>query len=405
MSVNNQKQGSSYLKFLSQASFDFARQFFSLIPIFTLFLVSKNELYLSVSVLTSSTIMTSALVVLGLNFVVIQRSRLKHIDSIMGYVLSVTPVAIIMAFGIFIFADKTGSIGFLALWLFIAAETIFCLPQLMLSRYSMAEFRIVPLIISNVLSPFVRAIALLTLTIPGYQVAASAIYLVSQIAITYALLKLLKTGVDFQFLRSKSFLRIVRDGIPNWLSGFGVSALDNLAVLLIAFFLNAELAASLILALRVFGVASLPMHSIASVKISAGLKSMKTEIQITLLTGLSSSLLGCAALALLDFLFFGRTFELLSQSGFLIFLPFLRTCTTFIGNYFTLIEKPWVRVWSGIAGVLALALAFSLHTNHVLGDHDSLVIGSIAVVFAETVMVGVLSLKMLLLRNSSKYLT
>jgi O-antigen/teichoic acid export membrane protein len=322
----------------------------------------------------------------------------------MGYSISVTPVAIACAIGIFYLTDKTESIDVLALFLFIAAETIFCLPQQMLSRFLMAEFQVKPLLLANVLSPAIRATALITLAIPGYQVASAALYLISQVAITFALIKISKTVVQFSFFRSKSFLKSLRVGIPNWLSGLGVTALDNLAILFIASYLGAESAANLILVIRVFGVASVPMHSVASVKFAAGLKSKRTEIQITLITGISASALGCLALAIMDILFLGGKFELLRGAGALFLFPFLRTCTTFIGNYFTLLEKPWIRVWSGISGIVTLALSFSLLSNYLAIPDESLNSGSLSVVLAESVMVGVLCLRLFMLRHSSKYL-
>jgi hypothetical protein len=345
-------------KSAKQTVADILRQSISLIPLVVMFLLSKEETYLPISTLTSATTISSALLLLGVNFVVLLRDRREHIGLVSGLLVISSPLAFIVSFVIFSNAGWSSTLRPEIVSLVIFGEICYCHIQQVISRYALAEWRILPLVLGNLISPAVRALSFIGLIYENWQLIAAVSYFISQVVFTFGMFLLLGVKIDFRMANNHKFGNTMKIGIPNWLSGMVVTLIDNLLVLFLANLGDAKLAANLIFSIRVFGAANTPVQSVASIRLTSETRRFGSEVSSSSIYGLISSILGLGAIAFFNLLLLGNSSQILYLAFPLALFPLLRTMSTFIGNRLTQTGFHWKRVKATIAALVAFLVLF-----------------------------------------------
>ena len=343
---------------LAKTTLDVSRQAIAIVPILILYLLSREKIYLDVALVTSATTLASACVLLGINFVVMLRNRKSHIDIAAGYLISISPFAGCIAFALIGLSGHVFQLSLLTIWLLVTSEVVFALIQQTLSRYALAEWKIAPLLLANVISPVVRALLLVSLALfPGAEVFAAG-YLIAQLIFSALIMRECSITLVFGFRTDRGFIQMIKIGLPNWLSSLGVTAMDNLAVIFIIQIFDPALAATIILMLRVYGAAGTPVQSVAALRLTSQPTSAKRELQSATVLGVGAALFGYISLICLDMLFPAGNSHFYILGLTLFAFPLLRALSSFLGNFFTVIGSPWIRVWGSMIGVMVLVCTF-----------------------------------------------
>jgi hypothetical protein len=378
-------------KFVYRTLIDLSRQFLSLIPMLLLYLVSKSEVYLSVVLLTSATTLASAVFIVGINFLVSMKARRDYIGLSTTYLVLVSPLTAIVAAALYLNTQASELFSFLTIVFLVFGEVMFSLVQQTLSRYALAEWRAGALALANIVSPTLRAIAFLLLTSSARQTEVSLSYFISQTVLTFFIIKVCRITFDLKGLAQTRFRLLLKAAVPNWLSSLGVTSVDNLAIFAIAYLLNAEMAASLILVLRIFGVASSPVQTIAAIKLSSSVRSLKAEVSLAIMIGLLACLISYSAIFAFSAIALGGSNELYVAATTLILFPLLRTCNTFFGNYLTVQGAPWPRVSASALALTSLSVSL-LFIEFAVGAGNGLVMFAVLpVLISELTLLMVLS--------------
>lgn len=385
---------------LLQVTLDVARQLISLAPILYLYLVSKEDVYLSIAILTSSTTLVSSMLLLGVNFLVLLPERASFIRISTRYLILVSPIATVFSLGIFLTIDARDNFTVLMTSLFLFGEVLFTLVQQSVARYALAEWKVKSILVANIASPTFRAAAFLSCAIEEFQFAAGIFHFFSQALLTFLVIRFAGISKLGSPMDQANFKRLLGVGVPNWLSSLAVTALDNLSVLFIAYYAEAPVAATLILILRVIGAANSPIQSVAAFRLTRKSKGLASEVKASFVFGLSSIFGTIGALYLVERIPASSEGKelLVFVSTLLILWPMFRTINTFIANFLTQIGKPWVRVWSGYSSLIISAFCFALvgFDKNAVGNFNIL---STPVVLGEITLLMGLSLGLVLARQ------
>jgi len=388
--------------FLGKTVYDLIRQILALIPLLALFVLSRNDFYLSFAVINSAITLSAAFVLVGLNFLVVLENRSKYIHDAIGYSVTLTPLVCLLVLVILSFSKVTNSVPLEVLVTLVLAEALFAFPLQMVSKFALAEFNKKSLFILNIVSPLCRAATLVLLLIREIQLFVVSGYLLVQITCLFLAIRKTKTYINLNFHRNKMFVKELRDGLPNWLSGLGITAIDNVAVLMVAFTFPPEVSTLVILMVRILSVSTLPMHSIAQANLSIGLRDFKAEARIIFSTALLTALISLFFVSAVVAILLQSRFEIVQDIWILLSFPVLRTLSTFMGNYLVRIGWAWTRVFASVVGLTGTVAFFLIIWFASALEIRNFFLGSLPLVIGEMSVVMVLALALMYSRGASK---
>ena len=139
-----------------RASVDFARQVFTLTPMIALFVFSKEKAYFQVSLITSATTLSTAVILFGLNVIVLIPENAKYIKPILKFSVIASPLPV---FASFMFLQLWGRVDIVApptLLAFLVAEVFYGFGISLIGRFSLGSTGKDVIMLANLISPLVR---------------------------------------------------------------------------------------------------------------------------------------------------------------------------------------------------------------------------------------------------------
>jgi hypothetical protein len=347
-------------KLARKTIFDLTRQALTIAPIIFFFLTSKNVGYISLTLFTSATTVASAILLMGLNVVLLLPRNKSLLVPIIRYGFLATLVCTFAIFFVSSMLNIFPKVDSGSLLMFIAAEATYGIVLLMLGRYSISQNLFQFSVLTNVLSPLARAIAILGFLTPGLSLSSALLYFSFNLILALLISK--RLGVFQHYVRKGEVLslRLLGEGIPIWLSSLGVTLIDNLSVFLIVNALGPNDSPDLLFALRVFATLSIPVQSVAAARLTKVTQSEATEARTAIISGLFTSLFGVCSIACFDYLSRGSVGSLGSTGISLFLYPVFRTFSTFMGNYLTYLNDRMSRAWIVAASLLVFIVSFRI---------------------------------------------
>jgi hypothetical protein len=362
-----------------------------MLPLLVLFVFSKEELYLSITLVTSVSIVITAICLVGLNVSMLLQRNTGLIIPVIRYSFIVSGLGSICSILVLSNLGSFAGFGFANLALLVSGEMIYSLTILLIGRHSLSKGLSSLSVLTNVLAPLTRCIFLITILLPQWTTISVGLYFASQLALALLLSYKLKVFSSTAGKDIPNILSAVRGGVPMWLASLGTTLIDNVTVFAVVALANKSMAADFLFTLRAFAALSIPIQSIASARLTKKTQNREGEIRVSLGLGVLASVVSFVAVSLFEIATKSSAGPMVGIALGLAVFPILRTVSTFLGNHLVVIGRQWARARTVLAGVFTLTAGFS-----VLGfcaNKTNAILGVTLVVVASELVVAIVTLR------------